>query len=188
MRGSGAIPLVEIDAVPNTGEFDIPLVSLVVPGDLENGTYQVEAAVLDRIFGVALSRSTLNTVKRRRRIGFAREIAAWQPETCTVSSPASAYLRWSDSGSSSDTRKFRRTRGVRRQGVPYESEDRRIPLPPNASGARVRFHSEARDFCISTRHALSRIRAGEEVVIWNLPRAGLHVLRPDPTLHTVCVP
>ena len=37
--------------VVESGEHDIPLLSIIVPGDVPNGTYTIEAAILDPIFG-----------------------------------------------------------------------------------------------------------------------------------------
>jgi hypothetical protein len=51
-------------AVVESGEHDIPLLSIIVPGDVPNGTYAIEAAILDPVFGATLSRHSLNAVKQ----------------------------------------------------------------------------------------------------------------------------
>jgi hypothetical protein len=50
--------------VVESGEHDIPLLSIIVPGNVPNGTYTVEAAILDPIFGATLSRHSLSVVKQ----------------------------------------------------------------------------------------------------------------------------
>jgi hypothetical protein len=50
--------------VVESGEHDIPLLSIIVPGDVPNGTYAIEAAILDPIFGATLSRHSLSAVKQ----------------------------------------------------------------------------------------------------------------------------
>jgi len=55
---------VHVEDVLGSGEEDIPLASIVVPGDVPNGTYTLEAAVLEPIFGVTLSRHSRSVVKQ----------------------------------------------------------------------------------------------------------------------------
>jgi len=64
--GGAAITLlgIHVGDVLETGEFDIPLVNIVVSGDVPNGTYTVEAAILDPIFGTTLSRHSIGVVKQ----------------------------------------------------------------------------------------------------------------------------
>jgi hypothetical protein len=50
--------------VLESGVFDIPLASIVVPGDAPNGTYTIEAAILDPVLGVTLSRHAITVVKQ----------------------------------------------------------------------------------------------------------------------------
>jgi hypothetical protein len=52
------------ETVLETGEQDIPLASIVVPGNVPNGTYTIEAAILDPIFGTTLSRHAINATKQ----------------------------------------------------------------------------------------------------------------------------
>jgi hypothetical protein len=53
-----------VEDVVETGTFDIPLASFVVPGNVPNGTYTIEAAILEPIFGDTLSRHSISAVKR----------------------------------------------------------------------------------------------------------------------------
>jgi hypothetical protein len=50
--------------VVESGEHNIPLLSIIVPGEVPNGTYAIEAAILDPIFGATLSRHSLSAVKQ----------------------------------------------------------------------------------------------------------------------------
>jgi hypothetical protein len=52
------------EEVLDPGESDLPLASVVVPGDGPSGTYTVEAAILDPIFGVTLSRDAITAVRQ----------------------------------------------------------------------------------------------------------------------------
>lgn len=47
-----------VEETLGTGEFDIPLIGLIVPGDISKGIYTIEAAILDPITGVTLSRNS----------------------------------------------------------------------------------------------------------------------------------
>jgi hypothetical protein len=48
-----------VEDVLESGEFDIPLVGIIVPGDVPKGSYTIEAAILDLDTGVTLSRSSV---------------------------------------------------------------------------------------------------------------------------------
>jgi len=66
MPNGGAVTLLDTymegDLAP--GEKDIPLVSIVVPAGAPNGTYLIEAAILDPIFGETLARHSLSVRKQ----------------------------------------------------------------------------------------------------------------------------
>lgn len=60
------VPILDLctETVLPTGEQNIPLTSIVVPGDVPNGTYTIEAAILDPVFGATLSRHSVNVAKQ----------------------------------------------------------------------------------------------------------------------------
>jgi hypothetical protein len=51
-----------VEQTLGSGAFDIPLISLVVSGDIPTGIHVLEAAILDPITGVTLSRNSLQGV------------------------------------------------------------------------------------------------------------------------------
>ncbi len=53
-----------VEDVLAPGEEDIPLASIVVPAEAPNGTYVVEAAILEPTFGATRSRHSLSVVKQ----------------------------------------------------------------------------------------------------------------------------
>lgn len=66
LPGGSAITLlgVHVEDLLDPGDYTIPLAGIVVPADIPDGTYTIEAAILDPIFGVTLSRSSVSVVKQ----------------------------------------------------------------------------------------------------------------------------
>jgi hypothetical protein len=66
LPGGAAVTLLglHVEETLGSGAVDLPLAGIIVPAEVPTGTYTVEAALLDPIFGTTLARHSLNVVKQ----------------------------------------------------------------------------------------------------------------------------